>query len=67
VGRPSAGFGRRTARDGRRYAGRGSDCPYNFAVIEARLMLPFRHSQASCSHALADGAAAGFMLNWLNA
>jgi intracellular sulfur oxidation DsrE/DsrF family protein len=41
--------------------------PYDFAAIEARLMLPFRHRQAFGSHALADGAAAGFMLNSLNA
>jgi hypothetical protein len=41
--------------------------PYDFAAIEARLMLPFRHRQAFGSHALADGAAGGFMLNSLNA
>ena len=41
--------------------------PYDLAAVEARLMLPFRHRQAFGSHALADGAAAGFMLNSLNA
>lgn len=41
--------------------------PYDFAAIETRLNLPFRHRQAFGSHALADGAAAGFMLNSLNA
>jgi hypothetical protein len=41
--------------------------PYDFGAIDQRLNLPFRHRQAFGSYRLADGAAAGFMLNSLNA
>lgn len=40
---------------------------YDFAAIEARLALPFKHRQAFGSDKLADGVATGFMLNSLNA
>jgi intracellular sulfur oxidation DsrE/DsrF family protein len=45
----------------------GGPSPYDFAAIEQRLGLPFRHRQAFGSHRLADGAAAAFMVNSLNA
>lgn len=41
--------------------------PYDFASIEQRLTLPFRHRQAFGTHAIADNAIGGFMLNSLNA
>ncbi len=41
--------------------------PYDFAAIEKRLALPFRHRQAFGTHAIADNAIGGFMLNSLNA
>ena len=40
---------------------------YDFAAIEQRLSLPFRHRQAFGSYRLADGAVAAFMVNTLNA
>jgi hypothetical protein len=40
---------------------------FDLAAIEACLDLPFRHRQAFGSYRLADGAAAAFMLNSLNA
>jgi intracellular sulfur oxidation DsrE/DsrF family protein len=40
---------------------------YDLAAIAGRLNLPFRHRQVFGSHKLADGAAAAFMVNSLNA
>jgi len=41
--------------------------PYDFRAIDARLALPFRHRQAFGADRIADGAAATYMLNTLNA
>ncbi len=45
----------------------GADGPYDFAAIEARLALPFRHRQAFGTKRIADGTISAIMLNSLNA